>query len=56
MKRRLAIILAADDVGYSHLMGDDEAEPLAELKSHKKELIGPKSAQYEKAAFSWCRC
>jgi TolB-like protein/class 3 adenylate cyclase/Flp pilus assembly protein TadD len=39
--RRLAAILAADVVGYSRLMGDDEAGTLEKLKTHRKELIEP---------------
>ena len=31
---RLAAILAADVVGYSHLMGADETGTLAQLKTH----------------------
>ncbi len=46
VERRLTTILAADVVGYSRLMGDDEAGTLAELKAHRKELIEPKAAQY----------
>ncbi len=41
-KRRLAAILAADIVGYSRLMGADESGTLAQLKTHRKELIDPK--------------
>ncbi len=33
MERRLAAILAADVVGYSRLMGKDEAATLAALKA-----------------------
>ena len=44
--RRLAAILAADVVGYSRLMGEDETGTLAALKAHRKELIEPKSAEY----------
>jgi adenylate cyclase len=44
--RRLAAILAADVVGYSRLMGDDEAGTLERLKSHRKELIGPLLAEH----------
>ena len=32
--RRLAAILAADVVGYSRLMGEDEAGTLAALRAH----------------------
>jgi adenylate cyclase len=42
MERRLAAILAADVVGYSRLMGEDEAGTLARLKSLRKELVKPK--------------
>ncbi len=41
MERRLAAILAADVVGYSRLMGDDEAGTLARLKSLRRELVKP---------------
>jgi TolB-like protein/class 3 adenylate cyclase/Flp pilus assembly protein TadD len=46
VERRLAAILAADVVGYSRLMGKDEAATLAALKAHRAELIDPKAAQY----------
>jgi class 3 adenylate cyclase/TolB-like protein len=39
MERRLAAILAADVVGYSRLMGRNEAGTLAALKAHRQELI-----------------
>jgi adenylate cyclase len=41
-QRRLAAILAADLVGYSRLMGQDEAGTLAALKAARTELIDPK--------------
>ncbi len=41
MERRLAAILAADVVGYSRLMGEDEAGTLERLKSLSKELMQP---------------
>ena len=41
MERRLAAILAADVVGYSRLMGADEAGTLARLKVLLKELVQP---------------
>jgi adenylate cyclase len=44
MERRLAAILAADVVGYSRLMGADEAGTLGRLKALRKELIQPKIA------------
>ncbi|MBH5396728.1 adenylate/guanylate cyclase domain-containing protein [Bradyrhizobium sp. CNPSo 4010] len=42
MTRKLAAIIAADVVGYSRLMGSDEAGTLAALKTHRRELIDPK--------------
>jgi adenylate cyclase len=44
--RRLAAILAVDVVGYSRLMGQDEAGTLAALKSIRNDLVDPKTAQY----------
>ena len=41
LERRLAAILAADVVGYSRLMGEDEAGTLAALKAVRTELIEP---------------
>jgi len=46
MERRLAAILAADVVGYSRLIREDEARTLMALKAHREELIEPKLAQY----------
>ena len=45
MERRLAAILAADVVGYSRLMGADEAGTLARLKALHEELMRPKIAE-----------
>src|SRR5260370_14822745 len=47
MERRLSAILAADVVGYSRLMGNDEAGTLAALKAVQTELIGGKIAQHQ---------
>ncbi len=44
VQRRLAAILAADVVGYSRLMGENEASTFEALKAHRKELIDPKIA------------
>ena len=41
MERRLAAILAADVVGYSRLMGADEAGTLTALRALLKDLIEP---------------
>lgn len=46
MERKLAAILAADVVGYSRLMGDDEVSTLIALKSLREELFKPKEEQY----------
>ena len=46
MERRLAAILAADVVGYSRLMGEDEAGALAALKTHRKEIVDPRIAAH----------
>jgi adenylate cyclase len=45
MERRLAAILAADVVGYSRLIREDEAGTLAALKAHREQLIAPKVAE-----------
>ncbi len=45
MERRLAAILAADVVGYTRLMGEDEAGTLERLKSLRKEVVQPKIAE-----------
>ena len=45
-QRRLAAIVSADVVGYSRLMGFDEDGTLASLRSHLRELINPKIAEY----------
>ena len=46
MERRLAAILAADVVGYSRLMGEDEAGTLNALKRFREQLIDPKIAEH----------
>ncbi len=46
MERRLAAILAADVVGYSRLMGKDEAGTLGAIKACREELIDPKIVEY----------
>ncbi|MGR3717071.1 MAG: adenylate/guanylate cyclase domain-containing protein [Thermohalobaculum sp.] len=43
--RRLAAILAADVVGYSRLMGEDEAGTLAALQAHRAEIFDPVIAE-----------
>ena len=46
VERRLAAILAADMVGYSRLIGLDEAGTIARQKAHRRELIDPKIAEH----------
>jgi adenylate cyclase len=46
MARRLAAILAADMVGYSKLMAQDEAGTLADLKKHRSDVFDPSIARY----------
>jgi hypothetical protein len=41
MERRLAAILAADVVGYSRLMGENEMGTLARLKTYRREVVDP---------------
>src|SRR5215468_2372907 len=45
-QRRLAAILAADVVGYSRLMEQDEAGTLAALKERRKGILGPLVAEH----------
>ena len=44
--RRLAAILSADVVGYSRLMGMDEARTLEAFRAHRAELIDPAIAEH----------
>jgi TolB-like protein/class 3 adenylate cyclase len=46
MDRRLAAILVADVVGYSHLMEVDEAGTLRALKSRRTEILQPLVTKY----------
>ena len=47
MERRLSAILAADVVGYSRLMGDNEAATLAAFKKLRTDFIDPKVAEHQ---------
>ncbi len=47
VERRLAAIFAADVVGYSRLMGQDEAGTLTRLRGHRRELIDPSIAEHK---------
>lgn len=46
-ERKLVAVLAADVVGYSRLMGADEAGTLLHLKTLRAEVIDPKIAQFK---------
>ncbi len=46
VQRRLAAILAADVVGYSRLMREDETGTLAQLKTLRKEVFDPRTAEH----------
>src|SRR5438067_1240605 len=47
MERRLTAVLAADVVGYSRLMGVDEAATLAALKTVRSDLIDGRIAEHQ---------
>jgi adenylate cyclase len=51
LQRRLAAILSADVVGYSRLMGIDEAGTLARLKAMRRDLFNPLIAAYSGRTF-----
>lgn len=46
IERRLAAVVTADVVGYSRLMGVDEAGTLSRLKSFREAIIQPRIAAY----------
>jgi len=46
MERRLAALLAADAVGYSRMMRDNETAALALLQKHRAEVIDPAIAKH----------
>src|SRR5258707_7122093 len=50
-QRRLAAILAADVVGYSRLMEQDEAGTFERLRAYRKDLIEPEIAQHQGRIF-----
>src|SRR5262245_1313028 len=51
MERRLAAILSADVVGYSLLMGQDEAGTLQALKAIRSDVIDPMIAEHKGRVF-----
>jgi len=50
-QRRLAAILVADVVGYSKLVGADEAGTLAKLQTLRSEIIEPAIARHSGRLF-----
>jgi TolB-like protein len=51
IQRRLAAILAADVVGFSRMMGVDEAGTLAALKSRRRDVLDPLVARHQGRIF-----
>ena len=54
VERKIAAILAADVVGYSRLMREDEAGTLAQLKTLRKELLDPKVEEFRGRIVKTC--
>jgi adenylate cyclase len=50
-QRRLAAILAADVVGYSRLMAENEADTFDRLRIHRKELFEPEISNHNGRIF-----
>jgi len=51
LERRLAAILAADVVGYSRLMGEDEVGTLDAVRAHREKLIEPMILEHKGRIF-----
>src|SRR5499433_2386035 len=51
MERKLAAILAADVVGYSRLMEQDEADTFERLRTHRKDLFEPEIEKHHGRIF-----
>jgi adenylate cyclase len=51
MERKLTAILAADVVGYSRLMEQDEAKTFERLKDHRIELVEPEISAHHGCVF-----
>jgi len=52
-QRRLAAVLAADVVGYSRLMEQDESDTLTTLKARRKEVLAPLVTQHQGRIFKF---
>src|SRR5437763_9601650 len=46
IERRIAVVLCADVVGYSRLIGSDEEGTLAALNSVRRDIVDPTIADY----------
>jgi len=46
IERRIAVVLCADVVGYSRLMGRDEEGTLAALNAVRRDIVDPKIADH----------
>ena len=51
LERRLVAILAADIVGYSRLMGEDEEGTLRDLRAVDEEVLSAQTAQHQGRIF-----
>jgi adenylate cyclase len=51
VERNLAAILAADVVGYSRLMAENETDTFDRLLAHRKELFEPEIAKHHGRIF-----
>ncbi|MGH6928807.1 MAG: adenylate/guanylate cyclase domain-containing protein, partial [Dongiaceae bacterium] len=51
MERRLSAVLAADVVGYSRLMEEDEAATFERLRAHRQGLFEPEIARHHGRIF-----
>jgi TolB-like protein/Flp pilus assembly protein TadD len=51
LERKLAAILAADVVGYSRLMAENEADTFDRLRAHRKELFEPSIQMHHRRIF-----
>jgi adenylate cyclase len=51
VERKLAAILAADVVGYSRLMAENEADTFERLRAHRTELFEPEVAKHHGRIF-----
>jgi adenylate cyclase len=51
MEHRLAAIIAADVVGYSRLMEQDEAATFERLRAHRKQMFEPEIEKHHGRIF-----